>query len=92
MHGIRSSFYRAGLVRADGGRVLGGVCAGLARKFGTSAMTMRIVFILAMVLIPGSQILIYPILWFLLPDEGFDPHRGNRAVSSPPPPPPVQSA
>lgn len=87
MHGIRSSFYRAGLVRADGGRVLGGVCAGLARKFGTSATTMRIVFILAMVLIPGSQILIYPILWFLLPDDTFNPNRGGRVTGSPPPPP-----
>lgn len=57
------------LVRPINGRMIGGVCAGLARRFGTSANTMRVIFVVSCILIPGSQILIYPILWALIPSE-----------------------
>ena len=57
------------LVRPINGRMIGGVCAGLARRFGTSANTMRVIFVVSCILIPGSQILIYPILWALIPAE-----------------------
>ncbi|MEU1277713.1 PspC domain-containing protein [Streptomyces sp. NPDC005805] len=58
----------AAIVRPDQGRVLGGVCAGLARRFGTSATTMRVIF-LASCLLPGPQFLLYAALWILLPSE-----------------------
>lgn len=57
------------LVRPVDGRMVGGVCAGLARRFGTSANTMRVIFVVSCIVIPGSQILIYPILWALIPSE-----------------------
>jgi phage shock protein C len=56
------------LYRLRTGRMLGGVCAGLAQRFGTSATTMRILFLLSC-LLPGPQIVIYVILWMLLPSE-----------------------
>ncbi|WP_435886392.1 PspC domain-containing protein, partial [Streptomyces cyaneofuscatus] len=34
----------AALVRPTEGRMIGGVCAGLARRFGTSASTMRVIY------------------------------------------------
>jgi phage shock protein PspC (stress-responsive transcriptional regulator) len=34
-----------------------------------SAWTARILFVLLLMVIPGSQILIYPILWILMPSE-----------------------
>jgi phage shock protein PspC (stress-responsive transcriptional regulator) len=49
--------------------MVGGVCAGLARRFGVSANTMRVIFVVSCIVIPGSQILIYPILWALIPSE-----------------------
>ncbi|MEE1817269.1 PspC domain-containing protein [Streptomyces sp. NPDC004288] len=58
----------AALTRPRDGRVLGGVCAALARRFGTSATTMRVIFLVSC-LLPGPQFLLYLALWFLLPAE-----------------------
>ncbi|WP_328537058.1 PspC domain-containing protein [Streptomyces sp. NBC_00344] len=56
------------LARPREGRVLGGVCAALARRFGTSATTMRVIFVVSC-LLPGPQFLLYLVLWIVLPDE-----------------------
>lgn len=63
------AFRRQGLVRPRQGRILGGVCAGLARRFGIGATTMRILFVVTLIVIPGSQIIVYPLLWILMPSE-----------------------
>jgi phage shock protein C len=63
------AFRRQGLVRPRQGRILGGVCAGLARRFGMNATMMRILFVVTLIVIPGSQILVYPLLWILMPSE-----------------------
>jgi phage shock protein C len=70
MNDIHQSFAQQGLVRPREGRVLGGVCAGLGRRFGIARWTARILFLLLLMVIPGSQLLIYPILWILMPSEG----------------------
>ncbi|GHE45419.1 PspC domain-containing protein [Streptomyces longispororuber] len=57
------------LVRPTDGRMIGGVCAALARRFGMSARTMRVIFVLSC-LLPGPQFLLYVALWILLPTEG----------------------
>ncbi|MEV5332594.1 PspC domain-containing protein [Streptomyces werraensis] len=56
------------LARPTDDRMIGGVCAGLARRFGTSAKTMRVVFLVSC-LLPGPQFLLYLALWGLLPSE-----------------------
>ncbi|GAA2980520.1 phage shock protein C (PspC) family protein [Streptomyces sp. KhCrAH-43] len=58
----------AALARPRDGRMIGGVCAALARRFGTSASTMRVVFVVSC-LLPGPQFLLYLALWLLLPQE-----------------------
>ncbi|MER5274833.1 PspC domain-containing protein [Streptomyces sp. NPDC002809] len=58
----------AALARPRDGRMLGGVCAALARRFGTSTRTMRIIFVVSC-LLPGPQFLLYLALWLLLPEE-----------------------
>ena len=63
------AFRRQGLVRPREGRILGGVCAGMARRFGMGATMMRILFVVTLIVIPGSQIIVYPILWILMPSE-----------------------
>lgn len=69
MNDIHQSFAQQGLVRPQEGRLLGGVCAGLGRRFGISAWAARLLFVLLLMVIPGSQILVYPILWILMPAE-----------------------
>jgi phage shock protein C len=49
--------------------VLGGVITGLGRRMGIEPWPARLLFVLVLMLIPGSQILIYPILWILMPSE-----------------------
>ncbi|CAL9304196.1 MULTISPECIES: PspC domain-containing protein [unclassified Streptomyces] len=58
----------AALARPRDGRMIGGVCAALARRFGTSVTTMRVIFV-ASCLLPGPQFLLYLALWMLLPSE-----------------------
>ncbi|RNL72485.1 PspC domain-containing protein [Streptomyces sp. I6] len=48
--------------------MIGGVCAALAGRFGTSATTMRVIFLVSC-LLPGPQFLLYLALWLLLPAE-----------------------
>ncbi len=55
-----------GLVRPRRGRVLAGVCAGLAARLGTSPRVVRILFVLS-VLLPGPQVVAYLVLWLLMP-------------------------
>ncbi|MEV5984448.1 PspC domain-containing protein [Streptomyces sp. NPDC052051] len=58
----------AALARPTHGRMIGGVCAALARRFGTSATTMRVIFLVSC-LLPGPQCLLYLALWMLFPSE-----------------------
>ena len=69
MNDIHQSFAQQSLVRPREGRVLGGVCAGLGRRFGLTPWTARLLFVLLLMVVPGSQLLIYPILWILMPAE-----------------------
>lgn len=57
------------LARPRRGRLIAGVCAGIARRYRWSPWTVRLAFIVSCVL-PGPQILIYLALWLLVPAEG----------------------
>ncbi|GGR65220.1 PspC domain-containing protein [Micromonospora fulviviridis] len=48
--------------------MLAGVCAGLAQRFGMSAGMVRLLFLLSL-LLPGTQVIVYLILWILMPNE-----------------------
>ena len=56
------------LVRPRHGRLVAGVCAGLARRFGWSPTGVRLLFLLSC-LLPGPQIVVYIVLWVLVPSE-----------------------
>ncbi|SNT57789.1 Phage shock protein PspC (stress-responsive transcriptional regulator) [Asanoa hainanensis] len=58
----------ARLVRPRDDRWIAGVCSGLARRFGMRPNTMRLLFLLSC-LLPGPQVLVYIVLWVLMPDE-----------------------
>lgn len=59
---------RRGLVRPRDGRIIGGVCAGLARRFGITPTRMRVIALLSCIL-PGPQFIAYLILWVIMPNE-----------------------
>jgi phage shock protein PspC (stress-responsive transcriptional regulator) len=69
MESIHSIFAQAGLVRPQEGRVLAGVIAGLGRRVGLDPWPARLLFVLILLIVPGSQLLIYPVLWILMPNE-----------------------
>lgn len=73
MNSVRAAFAEQGLYRVRDGRVLGGVVAGLGRRLGFEPWPARLLFVLVLLLIPGSQLLVYPILWILMPDEADVP-------------------
>lgn len=60
---------KRGLHRSRRNRMLAGVCGGLAEFFGISAFWFRLAMIIAF--IPGGVpgILIYLILWIVMPGE-----------------------
>lgn len=69
MSDVRSNFRNRGLVRPRQGRVIAGVCAGLGQRFGIGPWAARILFVVILMVIPGSQLIVYPILWVLMPSE-----------------------
>ena len=69
MNDIRASLARQGLVRSSDRGVLGGVCAGLGRRFGLTPWIARLLFVLILMVVPGSQVLVYPLLWVLMPSD-----------------------
>lgn len=59
------------LSRPHQDRVLAGVVGGIARRFGWNSTLLRAIYVLVSVLsaaFPG--ILVYLILWLLMPEEG----------------------
>lgn len=56
------------LLRPRRGRLIAGVCAGIAQRLGVSASVVRLIFIVSM-LLPGPQLVVYLALWILMPAE-----------------------
>ena len=67
MGSIHDLFRRYGLIRPSEGRILGGVCAGLGRRIGLEPWPARLLFLLALLVLPGCPLLVYPILWIVMP-------------------------
>jgi phage shock protein PspC (stress-responsive transcriptional regulator) len=54
------------LERPRSGKMIAGVCAGLAQRYGWSTSTVRVVFVLSC-LLPGPQFIAYLVLWLVMP-------------------------
>ena len=61
---------RQSLRRSRRNRVIAGVCGGLAEFFGISAFWFRLAFLIA--LLPGGVpgILVYLLMWLIIPSGG----------------------
>ncbi len=66
---LHRSLAQHGLVRADHDKVLGGVASGLGRRIGIEPWPARLLFVVALLVLPGSQLLVYPLLWIAMPSE-----------------------
>lgn len=58
------------LTRPRQGKVIAGVCAGLADRFGWNANRVRLLFVVSC-LLPGPQFVIYLVLWLLMPKRSY---------------------
>ena len=57
-----------GLVRPRNGKIIAGVCAGLARRWGVRPSLVRLLAVLSC-LLPGPQVVAYVVLWVVMPKE-----------------------
>jgi phage shock protein PspC (stress-responsive transcriptional regulator) len=56
------------LRRDSRNKVIGGVCAGIARRYGLSRTGLRLAFVVSCVL-PGPQFIAYLLLWLFIPAD-----------------------
>lgn len=54
------------LHRSTTNKYLGGVCGGIAETYGWDPTVVRLLF-LALILLPGSQLILYPLAWLIIP-------------------------
>jgi phage shock protein PspC (stress-responsive transcriptional regulator) len=59
---------RPPLRRDTRNKVLGGVCAGIARTYGLSTTGLRWAFVISCIL-PGPQFVAYLLLWVFIPAD-----------------------
>ena len=59
------------LYRTREGRILAGVCSGIASYFGIDATLVRLAFAV-FTIFGGAGILVYLVAWIVIPEEGGD--------------------
>lgn len=57
------------LMRSSNDKVIAGVCGGLGQYFGIDAVLVRLLMV-ALVFAGGVSVLLYPILWLVMPQDG----------------------
>ena len=68
------------LRRSRSDRWLGGVCGGLAPATGLPAWVWRLIFV-SLALCGGTGLMLYVLLWILLPKEDAEPRPRHRLVA-----------
>lgn len=58
------------LVRRTDGRMLAGVCAGIADYLGLDVTLVRVLWVVVALLTGGAGVLAYLAAWIIIPDEG----------------------
>jgi phage shock protein PspC (stress-responsive transcriptional regulator) len=56
------------LARDTRHKMIAGVCAGIARRYGLSTSGLRLAFVVSCVL-PGPQFIAYLVLWVVMPRD-----------------------
>jgi phage shock protein C len=58
------------LVRSRKGRMVAGICAGIAEYFGVDVTLVRVLVAVLAVITGGAGVLAYLAAWAIIPDEG----------------------
>ncbi|HVQ18044.1 MAG TPA: PspC domain-containing protein [Actinomycetes bacterium] len=69
------------LRRSKDGRVLGGVCGGLARYLGIDPVIVRVV-VVVLALFGGGGVILYGAAWLLIPEEGRTESAGQQLIGN----------
>ena len=64
------------LYRSRNQRMVAGVCGGLAEYFNVDATMIRVLF-LVLTVVGGSGLVIYLVMWIIVPDVGKVPPRAE---------------
>jgi phage shock protein PspC (stress-responsive transcriptional regulator) len=70
MGGQKGESMSTSLTRPREGKMIAGVCAGLAERFGWNVNVVRLLFVLSC-LLPGPQFVIYLVLWVIMPKRPY---------------------
>ena len=58
------------LVRSRNGRMVAGICAGIADYYGLDVTLVRVLVAVVSVITGGTGVLAYLAAWMIIPDEG----------------------
>ena len=58
------------LVRSRKGRMVAGICAGIAEYFGVDVTLVRLIVAVIAVITGGAGVLAYLVAWAIIPEEG----------------------
>ena len=75
-------------VRPRVGRMIAGVCIGLAQAYGWDVVTVRILTVIAFFCSAGLVSVAYVACWVGIPDEAYPPMQGAVPPQAPPQAPP----
>jgi phage shock protein C len=70
------------LVRSRKGRMVAGICAGLAEYFGMDVTLVRVIVTVFAVITGGAGLLAYLAAWAIIPEEGEKTSIAENLVSS----------
>ena len=70
------------LVRSRKGRMVAGVCAGLADYFGMDVTLVRVIVAVIAVITGGVGVLAYLAAWAIIPDEGEKTSIADNLIGS----------
>ncbi len=70
------------LVRSRKGRMVAGVCAGLAEYFGMDVTLVRVIVAVIAVITGGAGVLAYLAAWAIIPEEGEKNSIAENLVTS----------
>jgi phage shock protein C len=69
------------LVRSQKGRMVAGVCAGIAGYFGIDATLVRVIVAVVSIITGGAGLLAYLAAWVIIPEEGEKTSIAQNIVS-----------
>jgi phage shock protein C len=74
------------LRRPTSDRIAAGVCSGIGRYLGVDPVLVRVIFAVAVIFTGGIALIAYPVMWFLMPEDGSNAPAWQQAPYAPPSP------